>query len=108
MLTALVKSWPVTSPVTGPATVRVSGVIVWPASVGVRTIDVALAGTPEIAYAPLLSVVALPLKPPLAVTSTPPSPAASSVTVPLIEYEAGVPASQSSRIETCPGRLGLR
>jgi hypothetical protein len=60
----------------------VSGVIVCPDSVGVRTIDDALSGTPAIVYTPLPFVVAAPLKPPLAPTWTPPSPTAFSVMVP--------------------------
>ena len=39
---------PVTSALTGPSTVRVGGLIAWPESVGVRRIDVASGGTPEL------------------------------------------------------------
>jgi hypothetical protein len=76
--------------------------------VGVRTTDAAPAGTPVIVYAPPAFVVAMPPNPPLALTWTPASPAAFSVIVPPIVYEGGVPASQSSRIDTCPGRLVSR
>src|SRR5262245_26975073 len=105
--TVLGQSSPVTSAVTGPATVRVSGLIACPPRVGVRMIAVAPPGTPGIVYAPLPSVTSLPPKPPLAVTRTPLSPAASSVIVPLIEYDGGVPASQLSKVATRVGRLGL-
>ena len=86
----LSKSCAVTLPVNGPATVRVSGLIVCPASDGVRTIDIELAGTPGIEKVPFAAVVALPTKPPLAVTTTPLIPEAPSTIVPLIAYVSSV------------------